>query len=107
MVYDTITTMDMKFSGENPHEDPPYQETKEGFGRWFREQAKVKWESYLYGGEKGISIEERDIMRGFLLEYGTAEEIKAKLDAYLDSSILAYDALREEVNLKRPDILLD
>jgi len=44
-------------SQENPGQQLPYKENKESFGRWFRETAKDKWETYLNGDDKNISIE--------------------------------------------------
>ena len=91
---------------ENEPNKLPYEENPESFGRWFREAAKDKWEKYLRGDEKGISIEERDTMRKFLVEQGTKEEIESKLDSF-GFNLLADEALREEVKAKRPDIKLD
>ena len=82
----------------------PYEENTESFGKWFREAAKEKWEKYLKGDEKSISIEERDTMRNFLIAYGTQEEISDKLGSVLDADILAYETLCEEIKSKRPDI---
>ena len=93
-------------SQENPGQQLPYKENKESFGRWFRETAKDKWETYLNGDDKNISITERDAMRGFLLEHGTQEEIQKKLGSY-GYGTLPFIALVEEVKSKRPDIKID
>ena len=85
----------------------PYNENDESFGQWFRKVAKDKWEAYLSGKNESISIEERDAMRKFLIEQGTKEEIQTKLDSFLGSSILSYEALLEDVKSKRPDLKFD
>ncbi|MDP3935254.1 MAG: hypothetical protein Q8Q46_03510 [Candidatus Giovannonibacteria bacterium] len=91
---------------EQKDNELPYDENPESFGKWFREAAKIKWENYLKGDEKGITITERDAMRNFLKEYGTKEEIEAKLDSF-GFNMLADEALREEIKVERPDIKLD
>ncbi|MBI2639497.1 MAG: hypothetical protein HYW90_01230 [Candidatus Sungbacteria bacterium] len=83
----------------------PYEENDESFGRWFREAAKDKWESYLKGNEGSITTEERDAMRKFLVEQGTQKEIQTKLDSF-GFNMQASEVLREEVALKRPDVKL-
>jgi|GEM_PF-6214124 hypothetical protein len=85
---------------------PPFEETEESFGRWFRAAAKEKWENYLSGKEQDITIEDRDALRKFLLQYGTKEEMEAKLDSF-GFNMLADEALREEIKSRRPDIKLD
>jgi hypothetical protein len=84
----------------------PYEENEESFGKWFRKEAKEKWENYLNGNEKGITIEERDTMRRFLVKSGTREEIQTKLDSF-GFNLGAYEVLLEEIKTKRPDIVLD
>ncbi len=81
----------------------PYEENDKSFGGWFRITAKDKWEKYLRGDEKDISIEERDAMRKFLIEHGTKEEMQAKLDSF-GLNMPAYEALREENKSKCPDV---
>ena len=78
---------------KEPKPELPYEENDESFGKWFREKAKDKWEKYLNENETGISIEERDAMRSFLIEHGTDEEIKAKLDSLIEYNFLACEAL--------------
>ncbi len=90
---------------EQKDNELPYEENPESFGKWFREAAKVKWENYLKGDESNITIEERDALRSFLIEYGTNEEVEAKLDSF-GFNILADETLREEIKVKRPDIKL-
>lgn len=92
--------------GNEPINELPYEENAESFGKWFREAAKDKWEKYLKGDEKDISLEERDAMRNFLVEQGTKEEIESKLDSF-GLNMQAGEALRAEVKSKRPDIELD
>lgn len=82
----------------------PYEDTEAGFAKWFREAAKDRWEKYLRGDESDISIEERDIMREFLIEHGTADEIQDKLDSF-GFNILADEALQEEIKSRRPDVI--
>lgn len=84
--------------------DLSYEENREGFGKWFRKEAKDKWEAYLNGNEKGFSLEESGAMRKFLIEQGTKEEIQTRLNSLLDSRILAYEALLEDIKSKRPDL---
>lgn len=81
----------------------PYEENDESFGKWFREAAKEKWQKYLIGDERGITIEERDSMRHFLVEHGTKDEIQSKLDSF-GFNMLADETLRKEIKAKRPDI---
>lgn len=81
----------------------PYDENKESFDGWFRAEAKIKWEKYLNGDEKDISIQERDAMRDFLIESGTQTEIQAKLDSFAFNPG-AEETLREEIKSRRPDI---
>jgi hypothetical protein len=90
---------------KEPKPELPYEENDESFGEWFRRDAKEKWESYL-NGEKGITLKERDAMREFLVRHGTEEEIQRKLCSY-GSNLLAAEALRKEIKLKRPDAKFD
>ncbi len=81
----------------------PYKETDEDFGLWFRDVAREKWQKYLNGDEKGIPVDEVDAMRKFLVEHGTSEEIKTKLDSF-GFRMLPYEALLKEIRNKRPDL---
>lgn len=88
---------------KEPEQELPYEENDESFGKWFRKEAKDKWGKYLRGDEKGITLEERDVMRGFLVEQGTKEEIQEKLDSF-GVNYLAQESLLEEVKIKRPEL---
>ena len=92
----------MKKQYDNPP-DLPYEENDESFGNWFREKAKEKWQKYLNGDEKGISIQDCDTMRSFLIDHGTPEEIQTRLDSLLDKSIPAYEILLEVIQKKYPN----
>lgn len=89
---------------KEPPNELPFEENDESFSKWFREAAKDKWLKYLNRDEYS-SIEEHDAMRNFLVEYGTKEEIQAKLDSF-GWNIRAYEALREEIKSRRPDLKL-
>ena len=65
---------------------------------------KTNGENYLNGNENGITIDERDAMRKFLIEHGAQEEVHTKLVSLFDTNILAYEALLKEVKSKRSDI---
>ncbi|MDP2676535.1 MAG: hypothetical protein Q8O83_02530 [bacterium] len=96
--------MEKPSSQEQPQEQElPYEENDESFVKHFRIEAKEKWGNYLNGNEKNITLEERDLMRGFLVEHGTREEIKTKLHSF-QRNPLSYEALRKEIKEKRPDI---
>jgi len=84
----------------------PYEENKESFGEWVRVTAKEKWKKYLSGDLKGLAAKDGDALRGFLIEYGTKEEIEVKLHSFR-TNMLAQEALLEEIRSKRPDIKLD
>ena len=88
---------------DQPIQELTYEENSESFGVYFRKNVGEKWRNYLKGNERGISIEERDSMRAFLLEYGTDQEIQTKLNSFLDTSIPSYEALKEELKSKRPN----
>lgn len=90
---------------EEIKQKPPYEENDEGFGEWFRGAAKEKWGNYLKGSEGGLTVEERDAMRKFLIEHGTEEEIQAKLDSF-GLNMPLVEALRKDVQTKRPNIKL-
>jgi hypothetical protein len=87
---------------KSPTPELPYEENNESFAKWFRTNAKEKWDNYLSGNEKDISIEERDAMRAFLLEHGTKEEVESKLDSF--NNMTAYETLLSDIQSKRPDL---
>lgn len=81
----------------------PYGENEESFGKWFREAAKDKWQKYLNGDERDITIEERDAMREFLIGQGTKEELSSKLDSF-GFNTMAYETLLEEAESRNPTL---
>lgn len=86
----------------------PYEENHESFSKWFREAAKEKWEKYLKNDESGISMEESDSMRDFLVEYGTEEEVLIKLKSFNRNKLmLAAETLLKEIRIKRPDLKIN
>lgn len=84
----------------------PYGENNDSFDKWFRTEAKVKWEKYLNGDERDITIQERDVMRNFLIESGTQTEIDTKLQSF-GLNFGAMEALQNEIKSTRGDIKFD